>query len=65
MIVPRLVLRVKRAVRHLSRPEHLAPTGPETHASWQRMMARVGRPANDAEQRLAEVERELNRLGLD
>ncbi len=60
------MLRVKRAVRHWSfRPEELAPTGAETAASWQRMMERVKRPDSDTERRMAEVERELNRLRLD
>jgi hypothetical protein len=65
-VLPRLVLRVKRAVRALSaRPEELAPTGPETEASWRRMMDRMRRPDSDTERRMAAVERELNRLGLD
>jgi hypothetical protein len=62
-MVPRVVLHVKRAVRRLARPEETAQTGPQTVASWQRMLARVGRPEGDAEARLAAVERELNRLG--
>lgn len=60
-----MVLRVKRAVRRLSRPEELAPSGQETQASWDRMMELVNRPRREAERRLADVERALNRLGVD
>ena len=61
-----MVLRVKRAVRRLAtRPEELSPTGPETQASWDRMISRFGRVESDTERRLKAVERELNRLGLN
>jgi hypothetical protein len=60
-----MVLRVRRAVRRWSRPEETAPTGPETEASWQRMIERMRPPPSEAERRMAEIERELNRLGLD
>jgi hypothetical protein len=60
-----MVLRVKRAVRHWARPEESAVSGPENEASWRRMMERLRRPDTDAERRMAEIERELNRLGLD
>jgi len=60
-----MVLRVRRAVRRLApRPEELAPTGPETQASWDSMISRFGRIESDTERRLKAVERELNRLGL-
>lgn len=60
-----MVLRVKRVVSRLSRPEDLAPTGAETQASWDRMMDMVNRPRREAERRLADVERALNRLGIE
>jgi hypothetical protein len=61
-----MMLRMKRAVRRLTpRPEELAPTGPETQASWDRMLAGFGRAEFDTERRLKAVERELNKLGLD
>ena len=60
-----MVLRVRRAVRRLApRPEQLSATGPETQASWDRMLSRFGRVESDTERRLKAVERELNRLGL-
>ncbi|HEV2566118.1 MAG TPA: hypothetical protein VGU19_13650 [Microvirga sp.] len=63
-MLPRLVLRVKKAVRRWSRPEESSVSGPETEASWHRMMDSVRKPEREAERRLAAVERELNRLGL-
>ena len=61
-----MVLRVKRAMRRFTpRPEELAPTGPETQASWDRMLSRVSRADFDTERRLRAVERELNRPGFD
>jgi hypothetical protein len=64
-MLPRMVLRVRRAVRRLApRPEELASTGQENQASWDRMLSRCGRVETDTERRLKAVERELNRLGL-
>ena len=60
-----MVLRVRRAVCHWTRPEESAVSGHENEASWRRMMERLRRPDTDAERRMAEIERELNRLGLD
>jgi hypothetical protein len=38
-----MVLRVKRAVSRLAtRPEELSASGPETEASWQRKLNRLG-----------------------
>ena len=48
-----------------SRPEEFALSGAETEASWQRMIDRLRPPPSDTERRMAEIERELNRLGLD
>ena len=64
-MLPRVVLRVKRAVCRWSRPEEFALSGAETEASWQRMIERLRRPPSETERRMAEIERELNRLGLD
>ena len=64
-MLPRIVLRVKRAVRRWSRPEEFALSGAETEASWQRMIDRLRPRPSDTERRMAEIERELNRLGLD
>ena len=64
-MVPRLVLRMKRAVRRYTRrPEEFAPTGPETAESWKAMLARLDSMETETERRLRAVERELNRLGL-
>lgn len=61
-MLPRVV---RRVVRRWVYAEASAISGPETEASWQRLMARVHRPRRDIEQRMADIERELNRLGLD
>jgi len=64
-MLPRMVLRVRRAVRRLAkRPEELASTGLENQASWDRMMTRYRPVETETERRLKAVERELNRLGL-
>ena len=60
-----MVLRVKRAVRRWARPEESCVSGPETEASWQRMLDRLKPRETETERRMAEIERELNRLGLD
>ena len=60
-----MVLRVRRAVGRWSRPEESALSGSENEAHWERMLARLNRPESDAERRMAAIERELNRLGLD
>ena len=54
-----------RAVRRWSRPEEFTLSGAETEASWQRMIDRLRPPPSDTERRMAEIERELNRLGID
>ncbi len=63
-MLPRLLLRVKRTVRHWARPEESARSGAENEASWRAMIDRLGHPETEAERRMAEIERELNRLGL-
>ncbi len=64
-MLPRLALRVRRAVRIWTRPEESAFSGPEIEARWQRMLMRMRRPETDAERRMDAIARELNRLGLD
>jgi hypothetical protein len=64
-VLPRVVLRVRRTVRRWTRPEESSVSGPEIDASWQRMMDRLRPPPTETERRMAEIERELNRLGLD
>ena len=60
-----MVLRVKRAVRRWARPEEFAVDGAENELRWQRMIERLRPPPTETERRMAEIERELNRLGLD
>ena len=64
-MLPRVYLRVKRVVRLWTHPEECAVTGRETEASWQRMIDRSRRRETEAERRMTEIERELNRLGID
>ena len=64
-VLPRVLLKAKRVVRHLARPEESALTGPETQASWYTMIARLNREDYEARRRLADAERALNRLSLD
>jgi hypothetical protein len=64
-VLPRVFLRVRRAVRRWTRPEESAVSGPELEASWQRMMDRLRSPETETERRMGEIERELNRLGID
>ena len=64
-MLPRVVVRVRKAVRRLVRqPELVEPTGPEIEASWDRMLAGVHQRDREAERRLARAERALNRLTL-
>ncbi len=65
-MVPRVVLRVKKAVRRLAfRPDVLEePSGAETEAEWQSMLSRLEARDRDAEQRLARAEAALNKLTL-
>ena len=61
-----MVLRVRRAVRRFVYPEESAFTGAQTQAGWNRLMADLHhRERSDAEQRMADIERELNKLGLN
>ena len=65
LVLPRLVLRMRKAVRRLR-----ARTGNEqdlsgaaTQARWQAMLYEMDARNREAERRLAEAERALNRLG--
>lgn len=65
-LLPRLVLRMRRAVRRL-RQDGCADddllSGAETEARWRDVMYRVRERDRAAEDRLARAERALNRLG--
>jgi hypothetical protein len=60
-----MVLRVKKAVRRLvPRPEVLEQSGAATQADWDAMISRMDAQDREAERRLAQAERALNRLTL-
>lgn len=60
-----MVVRVRKAVRRLAlRPQVLEPTGAETQASWDAMIARIEARDREIERRLARAEQALNRLTL-
>jgi hypothetical protein len=63
-VLPRLVLRMRRAVRHLrgSEAAEAGLSGAETEARWHEMIYRVRERDRAAEDRLARAERALNRL---
>ena len=64
-MLPRMVLRMKKAVRRLSlRPQALEPTGADNEASWQQMLSRIDERDRDIERRLAQAERALNKLNF-
>lgn len=64
-MLPRVVLRVRKAVRRLVRgTELIEPTGPEIEARWQQMLDGVSRADRESERRLVRAERALNRLTL-
>ena len=64
-MLPRLVLRVRKAVRRLrvgvGDEEHLS--GADNQARWDAMLYKIDARSREAERRLAEAERALNRLG--
>jgi len=62
-VLPRMVVKMRRAVRHLSRGRETEPSGAQNEASWQRMLSALETREGDLEYRLAEAERALNRLG--
>ena len=65
LVLPRLVLRVRRAVRRLrARDGHEQDlSGAENQARWDAMLYEMEARRREAEHRLAEAERALNRLG--
>ena len=66
-MLPRMLVRVKKAVRRLARRPDVEtePTGAETEAQWQEMLDRLAEANRESEQRLAAAERALNRLNLN
>ena len=60
-MLPRVVVRVRRAVRRLvGHPELNEPSGAEIEARWQAMLFEAGRRDREAEWRLTAAERALN-----
>jgi hypothetical protein len=61
-----MLVRVKKAVRRLARREQefVEPSGAETEAQWQQMLAGIERANRESERRLEAAERALNRLTL-
>ena len=64
-MLPRLVLRVRKAVRRLKARanDEQDLSGAATQARWQAMLYEMDARNREAERRLAEAERALNRLG--
>jgi hypothetical protein len=66
-VLPRLVLRVRRAVRRLkvAEPQQSDLSGLDNRERWQAMLSEIDERGRAAERRLAEAEQALNRLGLN
>ncbi len=67
-MLPRMLVRVKKAVRRLARrPDEtvIEPTGAETEAQWREMLYRLDQANRESERRLDAAERALNRLSLN
>jgi len=66
-VLPRLVLRVRRAVRRLKvgEPQQTDLSGVDNRERWQAMLSEIDERGRAAERRLAEAEQALNRLGLN
>ena len=66
-MLPRLVLRVRRAVRRLkvTEPQQSDLSGLDNRERWQAMLSEIDERGRAAERRLAEAEQALNRLGLN
>jgi len=65
-VLPRLVLRMRRAVRRLQRDgDDLDLTGAENSARWQAMLSEIHERDRAVERRLSEAEQALNRLDLN
>jgi hypothetical protein len=67
LVLPRLVLRVRKAVRRLGvqDSDEDGLSGAETQARWDAMLYEMDERNREAERRLAAAERALNRLSLD
>jgi hypothetical protein len=64
LVLPRLVLRVRRAVRRLKvRAGDVELSGAQNQARWDAMLYEMDERRRAAERRLAEAEQALNRLG--
>jgi len=65
-VLPRLVLRMRRAVRRLQRDgEDLDLSGADNSARWQAMLSEISERDRAVERRLSDAERALNRLDLN
>jgi len=66
-VLPRLVVSVRKAVRRLRSAETDGQelSGAETQARWDLMLYEMDERGREAERRLAEAERALNRLSLN
>ena len=66
-MLPRLVLRVRKAVRRLrvQDGDEQDLSGAETQARWDAMLYEMDERRRASERRLAEAERALNSLRLD
>jgi hypothetical protein len=65
-VLPRLVLRMRRAVRRLQRDgENLDLSGADNSARWQAMLSEMDERDRAVERRLSDAERALNRLDLN
>ena len=65
-MLPRLVLRMRRAVRRLQRDgEDRDLTGAENQARWHAMLSEIDERDRALERRLSDAERALNRLDLN
>ena len=65
-MLPRVMVRVRKAVRQLRRRTgDNVLSGAETEARWHAMIYEIGEREREAERRLAHAERALNRLTLN
>jgi hypothetical protein len=66
VVVPRVILRVRKAIKNLTmvEPEDPAVEGAAIEAEWQDMLARVAYAAREEERRLVRAEKALNRMSL-
>ena len=65
-MLPRLVLRMRRAVRRLQRQGDEADlSGTHNSARWQAMLSEIDERDRAVERRLTDAERALNRLDLN